>query len=121
MLDPPNHYTFILKDEGAGKQSSILYEFFSKLPFNEMQPFLAVTGDAVALAQPEKCYVIFLSHGGEISINLTGAKSAMQARWFNPRSGEFTPPQPVGANAPQAKFIAPDSHDWTLLIDAREP
>lgn len=34
-LDPPNHYTFTIRSEGADTQLAILYDFFHKLPFRQ--------------------------------------------------------------------------------------
>lgn len=120
-LDAPNHYTFVIKDEGAATQLAKLYQFFSALPFSELQPFSDVTGNATALADSDKWYVIYVPHGGEISVQLAGAKGALKARWFNPRSGEFGPPMPVQRSDRQAKFTAPDTNDWTLLIESQQP
>ena len=32
-------------------------------------------------------YLIYLPEGGEISLDLTGAKGEFSVRWFNPRTG----------------------------------
>lgn len=121
QIDAPNHYTFVTRDEGAASQLAILYEFFAALPFGEMQPFSEITGDAVALAHPGKCYVVFLPHGGEVGVNLVGAKGALKARWFNPRSGEFAPAKSIHPTDRPEKFAAPDLNDWTLLIEVQQP
>jgi hypothetical protein len=73
-LDSPNHYTFAVKDEGAAAQLARLHEFFSALPFWRMQPFDGVTGDAVALADPGKVYVVYLPKGGSTSFDLSASK-----------------------------------------------
>ena len=61
----------------------ILYDFFSELPFWQMQPFSGVTGDAVALAEKGKVYVVYLPSGGDTTIDLNDA-SSLTGTWFNP-------------------------------------
>jgi hypothetical protein len=116
-IDAPNKYYFTVKDEGAGEQLRILHEFFEKLPYWQMQPFTSVTGDAVALADPGKACVIYLPKGGATTVDLTAVDNPQTARWFNPRSGEFSEPVPA-ANSRQT-FSAPDTNDWALLIQGR--
>lgn len=120
-LDPPNHYTFEIKDEGATSHLAHLYEFFAALPFNELQPFADVSGDTVALAIPDKCYVVFLPHGGETNVNFGDAKSPLKARWFNPRTAVFAAATPLRLTDSRASFTAPDTNDWVLLIDVDNP
>ncbi len=60
---------FTVKDEGAAAQLGTLHDFFTALPFWRMQPFGGVTGDAVALADPGKIYVIYLPHGGAATVD----------------------------------------------------
>jgi hypothetical protein len=117
-IDAPNHYTFILQDEGAGAQLRILHDFFEKLPYWRMQPFTSVTGDAVALADPGKVYVIYLPKGGATTVDLTAAESPLTVRWFNPRSGEFS--QPASASSPRMTFNRTDGNDVAVLIAPRD-
>jgi hypothetical protein len=114
-LDPPNHYTFNVKSEGAADQLKWLYEFFTALPFERMQPFDKVQGDAVALAEPDVNYVVYLPRGGKVTVDLGAAKSELIARWFNPRDGEFGKPFAVKPDD-QSKFQSPDAHDWVLHV-----
>jgi hypothetical protein len=117
-LDAPNHYTFSLRSEGAAAQLAVLHDFFTALPFWRMQPFAGVTGDAVALAEPGKVYVIYLPRGGAATVDLAVAQASLVAQWFNPRTGESSQPiQVTPANRPQ-EFTAPDTNDWTLLVKA---
>jgi hypothetical protein len=114
--DPASHYDFILRDEGAGFQLGVLYDFFSALPFWKMQPFSGVTGDdAVALAETGRIYVIYLPRGGEVSVDLTGVAEAFTATWFNPRLGRVGESIQVQGGVPR-KFMAPDGADWVLQL-----
>ncbi len=117
-IDAPNRYTFAVRDEGAAAQLAALYDFFNTLPFWRMQPFDAVTGEsAVALAEPGQDYVVYLPHGGKLTVDLGAANGRLTARWFNPRNGTLGEPFMV-ARSNSAEFRAPDSNDWTLHLKA---
>lgn len=120
-LDPSNHYTFKVTDEGAAAQLVALYRFFTALPYWRMHPFPGVTGDLnVALADPGNTYVIYLPHGGATTLDLTAADGPFLTRWFNPRAGTFVPAadRPTAGGAPRT-FHAPDADDWVLLLETR--
>ncbi len=121
-IDAPNHYSFTVKDEGAAAQLGAIHEFFAALPFSRMQPFSGVTGDAVALAQPGNVYVVYLPHGGAITLDLSNAQGAsFISRWFDPRAGRFSRLERQNAAASQRNFIAPDTNDWALLLERSLP
>jgi hypothetical protein len=108
-----------VRDEGAAAQLGVLYDFFTLLPFWRMQPFADVTGDAVALADPGHVYVVYLPHGGATTIDLSPAERALSARWFNPRTGEYT--QTLHLTKARHDFSAPDRNDWALLVQDSIP
>jgi hypothetical protein len=114
-LDPPNHYTFTVRDEGAAAQLAALYDFFSALPFWRMQPFAGVTGDALALAEAGQSYVVYFPHGGTATLDLTGAPGVFGARWFEPVSATFKTEFKVPGGRRQ-QFDAPHSNDWVLIL-----
>jgi hypothetical protein len=116
-IDPAGHYTFTVKDEGAAGQLASLYDFFSALPFWRMQPF-AVEGDAVALSEAGKVYVLYFPHGGGAEVDLSAARGPINARWFNPRDGKFNEPTRMTSPAGQTRFTAPDTNDWAMLLTA---
>ncbi len=113
-IDAPNHYSFILKSEGAAPQLGYLYQFFNALSYWKMRPFERVSGNVVALAEKGKTYVVFFPHGGKASLDLTGT-GKMQMKWFNPRTGKFGKPAIIKGGSDQ-KLKAPDNNDWTLLL-----
>jgi hypothetical protein len=116
-LDAPNHYTFVVRDEGAAAQLGNLYDFFTRLPFWRMQPFPNVTGtEAVALAEPGRVYAVYLPHGGTMTLELT-EPMPLRARWFNPRVGGYSEPLPSAATEVRVVFQAPDTNDWALLVE----
>jgi hypothetical protein len=116
-LDAPNHYTFELKDEGAASQLAALHQFFSALPYSRMQPTSPVAGDAVVLADPGNLYVAYLPHGGPATLDLSASKHPLKARWFDPRNGRLLEAFDTKAT-PSQPFTAPDSNDWTLLVES---
>ena len=85
-LDAPNRYPFVVKDEGAAGQLAALCEFFTGLPFWKLEPFDGVKGEAVALAERGKLYVVYLRRGRKVELDLGAASGTMTARWFNPRT-----------------------------------
>ena len=118
-LDAPNRYTFTVKDEGAAGQLGRLHDFFAALPFSRMQPFAGVSSNAVALAEPGKCYVVYLPHGGTTTVTLGGGGQRLAARWFNPRDGQATA---IGEfpGTGERKFTPPDQGellDWVLVLE----
>ncbi len=113
-IDPSNHYTFQVKDEGAGAQLRVLYEFFTGLPFWRMQPMPGVS-EGGALAEAGKVYVAYLPQGGTATLNLSGVAGAFEGRWFNPRTGEVVKTFSVTGGEVR-RFEAPDGNDWVLLV-----
>lgn len=81
-----------------------------------MQPFDGVTGaEAVALAEPGRVYVLYLPHGGKVSVDLSAAKEPSTACWFNPREGSTGDPFVIASRKTEA-FQAPDAQDWVLCL-----
>jgi hypothetical protein len=114
-LDPPNHYDFTVRDEGAGSQLRILHDFFAALPYWRMQPFRGVTGEVVALAEPGECYVVYFPHGGKATVELSLSQPTYRARWLNPRTGSFSNAFRLSSGQ-AAPFDAPDADDWILEL-----
>ncbi|NSW95888.1 MAG: DUF4038 domain-containing protein [Bacteroidales bacterium] len=115
-IDAPNHYTFILKDEGAPRQLANIYKLFQTVPYWKMNPFFRFEGDAVALAEEGKHYIIYLPHGGDITIDLSN-NGLMETKWYNPRSGKFLSTV-IAKTGHDSKFKAPDKKDWVLIINS---
>jgi hypothetical protein len=115
-IDPTNHYTFSVRDEGAAAQLASLHEFFTALPFWRLQPSAGVSGDVVALADPGEVYVVYLPQGGAVTLDLTERQGEFTARWFNPRIGQFQSSYKV-QRAEKPRFTAPDTNDWVLLVE----
>jgi len=119
IIDHENKYSFVIKDEGAPHQLSLLYDFFLNLPFWRMQPYDGIKGDAVAIAEIGKVYVIYMPKGGKIAVDLTQTKGDLIAKWFNPRHGEWIDIGIISGGMTQ-EFNAPDEYDWVLYISLKD-
>jgi hypothetical protein len=119
-IDATQRYTFSVASEGAAAQLARLYEFFTAQPFERMQPFEGIQGNAVALAEPGENYVIYLPQGGKVTVDLGAAPHQWNATWFNPRDGRSAQPSTV-AGGQASEFQAPDELDWVLHLQAEAP
>ncbi|HKG06100.1 MAG TPA: DUF4038 domain-containing protein [Pedobacter sp.] len=118
QIDFPNQYTFILKDEGAGRQLSLLCQFFKALPFWQMKPFSGISGNAVALSNGSS-YVAYLPHGGKVQIH-TGGQDKYTAKWFDPRNGMYKIAK-LKEKGGSLTLQSPDDQDWALLVKRISP
>jgi len=73
-----------------------------------------------ALAEPDKTYLIYALHGGEIRLDLSNARGIYTARWFNPRNGKLIFREPV-ASGRTVSINAPDTNDWVLWLERKTP
>ena len=71
------------------------------------------------LADPGHEYVVYLSSGGKIGIDLTNPNGMFTAEWYNPRSGGFQSAGNVDAGTIRS-FEAPTSEDWVLHLSLFE-
>jgi hypothetical protein len=118
-IDAPNHYSFVVKDEGAAEQLRLLYDFFTSLPFWRMEPFDGVAPETVvALAEPGQIYVIYLPDGGVATIDLSAASGPLEVEWLDPRSGYATPGQSTSGGGKRS-FKPPFDGDAVLRISKR--
>lgn len=80
-------------------------------------PLPVLHGKPLCLAEPGRRYVIYLPQGGTVTADL--APGRYQARWFNPRSGEWLK-KAIPANGGEwTSPVATDAEDWTLLIESK--
>jgi hypothetical protein len=56
--------------------------------------------------------VVYLPTGGEVRLQPGALRPGLGARWFNPRTGEWTPVTP----GRDGSFVAADGDDWALLF-----
>lgn len=127
---PPNHpreglsppWREALQHPGA-KQMKHVKSLFSSLQWWRLRPAQELLADQpgmrdphrfVAVAAPEDhtFAVAYLPAGGPVTLITDKLKSASMARWFNPRTGEWSAKTSVGTGT----FTAPDQEDWVLWI-----
>ncbi len=53
------------------------------------RPELASTG--YCLAHPGKEYLVYLPNGGDVKVDLSGAKGKLSVEWMHPITGKTTP------------------------------
>jgi hypothetical protein len=72
--------------------------------------------DALALADPGECYVVYLPRGGDVALDLSAVRGSRTGRWLDPRTGATRGPFAVpGGGTWHA--TAPDAEDWVLHLD----
>jgi hypothetical protein len=84
------------------------FEWWKTDPHDEL-----VNNGAFCLAEPGHQYVIYLSHGGDVTVRLDPGQ--YEVKWFNPRSGEYSGAQVVSGPA-WTSASADDEEDWAILI-----
>jgi hypothetical protein len=91
-----------------------MVDFFTSFDWWRLSPRNdLVRGSAYCLAEPGKLYVVYLPRPGSVSLTLEPGN--YHARWFNPRSGQWTE-APV-ASGPRWMPPSPaDDGDWALLL-----
>lgn len=119
-IENTDRYTFQIRDEGAAGQLAHLYDFFTGLPFWQLEPVPATLGQALVTRVPGHCYVLYLPCGGEGWVALDGNKTVYQARWFDPRTGRYGDPWFL-LGGQTHRFSAPDARDWVLRIHRVPP
>lgn len=102
--------------EPAWRYLAATRRFMEKLPVERMLPanHLLRSGNAVCLAEPGAIYALYLPQGGTVDMALAEGNQ-YQAQWYNPRGPAANPWIPAAIRS-NARFTAPDSQDWALLI-----
>ena len=118
-------------DTPGVRSMTVLRRFFDSLPWWQLRPapelVVKQPGERdphrfVAAARKEdgELAVVYLPQGGDISLRLESLKRPAiacweaDARWFNPRTGEWA--EAGTFRKATHTFTAPDSSDWVLCI-----
>ncbi|HEU0022273.1 MAG TPA: DUF5060 domain-containing protein, partial [Dehalococcoidia bacterium] len=92
-------------------------QFIESLPFWKMRPSnsLLTAGTGYVFARAGEAYLVHLSNGGNLSLNLSFDNNEYSTEWFNPRDGSR---QAIGITQAGGirSFTAPDASDWVLLL-----
>ncbi|MEM7510133.1 MAG: putative collagen-binding domain-containing protein, partial [Bacteroidota bacterium] len=105
----------------------IAMDFFrNELPFydySSQDHLLLGTGNndiSYAFGKPGEQFIVYSERMGELSIILTCGVDTYNLRWFNPRTGEFTPESrklEAGGAVPLFDPPADPDEDWVLILD----
>jgi hypothetical protein len=88
------------------------------LPFDQMQPcndLLSGSNDNLCFGKSGEVYIVYLPHGGSLSIDLTALSGGLSAGWFDPRTGSLQSFGLVDGGGSRS-FTAPDDQDWLLRL-----
>jgi len=112
-------------DTPGVRSMGCLRRFFDPLPWWSLRPAPELLAEQPGEGNPQ-CFVaaarteggelavVYLSQGGDLPLRLESLKRPAVARWFNPRTGEWTDGGTVEEALPI--LTAPDSNDWGLCI-----
>lgn len=114
VIDAPNRYSFRVADQGAGEQLAILYAFMTGQPFWKLKPVTGFAGNALGLSDGAGLSLFYLPHGGSFTLKAPIVARNAQMRWFDPRTGEMTPP--LSMDAASQTVEAPSDDDWILEV-----
>lgn len=91
-------------------------EFITRLPYWEMAPHNELVSSGFCLADPGSEYFVWAIDGSAITLDLSDApETPMNAEWFDPRLGVYTPIAPVEGGQPVV-FDPPSSEGWALHV-----
>ncbi|HGJ65683.1 TPA: DUF4038 domain-containing protein, partial [bacterium] len=104
-------------------QMKYLKDFFSSIKWWELLPAPELLSEQpvkdnprkfVASAKSDDFAVLYLTEGMEIKVNTSYIKGTKIAKWFNPRTGEWSRSFKVKDDIDV--FNSPDNEDWVLWI-----
>lgn len=100
-------------------QCQYALEFFDKydIPFWDMkcEDELTASQDDYVLCKPGEVYLVYLKHGGKVTIDVGSGK--FNYGWFDPRTGEgLNGLLGSGSAEEKTELAAPDDNDWLLVI-----
>jgi hypothetical protein len=95
-----------------------IVDFFRGAEWWKMEPHPELAGEgSFCLAEPGRQYAVYLLGSASATLKLEPGK--YRARWFNPRTGEWTP---IAGGAAGGQWTAPrppGDGDWALLLLAQ--
>lgn len=126
----PADWRTIMNYPGGSQHMRYVRTFFESIPWHRLQPdqrhsiLVSGYGDymkanyvTAAATDDKTTLVAYLPQPGSVMVDLGQLKSAsMNARWYNPRTGQFNKGEPV-TNQGVKRFTSPPQDDWVLLIN----
>ena len=87
-------------------------EYWKMNPYNEL---VEGSTEAYCLAEPGAQYVVYVPTGGDVKLDLTAFAGEFEAKWLDPRTGEYSDPWTVTGGAIRT-FTAPAAEDWVMIV-----
>lgn len=86
-----------------------------RLDLVAMTPQDGLASTRYCLADPGKCYVVYVPTGGKVTVNLQTRTGRFDVQWFAPSTGKALAGTPVAGGADR-EFTAPLDGDAVLLL-----
>jgi len=112
----------------SSDQITHLHDFFCSLPWWKLtpapervlnQPSAYTLHSCFALTADMKTGVAYLPADQQIELDMTGMRTGMRARWYNPRVGKYVSASFSIAQGTTQHFNGPGQGDWVLLITSK--
>jgi hypothetical protein len=95
-----------------------MVHFFTSFEWWKMEPHdELVTNNAFCLSELGEQYVVYISHGGNVTVRLEPGQ--YKVKWFNPRNGQEMFVSTV-KGMDKTTFDVPDKEDWILFIQRKK-
>ncbi|MEE9214368.1 MAG: putative collagen-binding domain-containing protein [Thermodesulfobacteriota bacterium] len=104
------------------KMCGYLHEFMEQRKFYEMSPHNDLVSNSnvnFCLAKPGEEYIVYLSNGGGVTVDLSAASGQAKVQWFDPGTGKYSEISNVAAQQ-RTDFDSPFAEDAVLLIRTNE-
>ncbi len=106
-----NAYAIVLARPAMGHTRA----YAERVNLAAMTPRNDLASTQYCLADPGSEYLVYLPEGGEVTVDLSAAKTAMAVEWFNPRTAEKQAGEKVSGGAKRL-FQAPFKGDAVLYL-----
>jgi hypothetical protein len=114
-------------DTPGVRSMAVLRRFFDALPWWDLRPGPELLAEqpgqrdphrfiAAAMLNDGSLAAVYLPQGGDLQLRTALLRLPALARWFNPRTAEWTAAGQV--NQAVHTFVTPDAGDWILCIGA---
>jgi len=108
---------FEKKWEPVRRSLGYTLRYARRMDLAAMTPHSALASTKFCLANPGEEYLVFLPGGGSVTVDLSAAKGALSAEWFNPSTGKARKPTTVQGGAKRT-LAAPFKGDAVLYVTA---
>ncbi|TWT38424.1 apiosidase-like domain-containing protein [Blastopirellula retiformator] len=124
-------WTAGLKTPGT-KSMTVLFDYFASGPRQKLRPNQQLLATqigkknrnhfvAAASTKDGDWSVVYMPVGGKLDLKADQLPDSSNARWFNPRTGEFGKPVSPQQEGSTLTFEAPSSEDWVLDLRRELP